>query len=555
MVGALLAASTSLGSAAQKGSGCSPVIRTLANGDPALDEGAARVTVDGLGAYGRGLPRRRRGLQSSGKLCRARDHVHVEPLSQLRRPDARRRLRRRAGRSRLRVPVHHAHQIGALLVEADAGARSDLARRIDAPADLHVHEHERERRHHALVRHLDGDLRFDGSTQDGAAASGVDGRTLTELDSVATGVPRGSPASPARSAASRHPTMDDPAVRLPPDHRRLPRHPACRRRGRLQRHERRPDRRQPLRRHSQSAVGHHSRAERERRARTATRFDAENRAPTASDDAASTPESTPVEVEVRANDDDPDGDPLAVESVTQPAHGAAAIQQNGLVRYMPAAGFHGGDSFTYTVADGRGGTASPRSRSPSRTVHADGLEDRRRPGRQHPRRHRLRHDVQRRLRQRQLRDAGGDARPGLDLRRLERRVQWAGLVHGAHRRREDSRRRLPAAASDRRRVDECRRRPRHGPRQGSGLRDFVDLDGAAQVPIGTQLDTTAGAVDVTVSRGATLDTSEFYDGVFTVLQQGPNAIGELRLEGGDFLHCVSLVPHARQEPPRAQALG
>jgi hypothetical protein len=71
-----------------------------------------------------------------------------------------------------------------------------------------------------------------------------------------------------------------------------------------------------------------------------------------------------------------------------------------------------------------------------------------------------------------------------------------------------------------------------------GTPGFVELDGAAQVPIGTQLDTTAGAVDVTISRAAALDTSEFYDGVFTVLQASPRAIGELRLGGGDFSQCL-----------------
>jgi hypothetical protein len=44
---------------------------------------------------------------------------------------------------------------------------------------------------------------------------------------------------------------------------------------------------------------------------------------------------------------------------------------------------------------------------------------------------------------------------------------------------------------------------------------------------------------VTVARSVTLDTSEFYDGTFTVLQPSPKALGELRLKGGNFLDCVS----------------
>ena len=50
---ALVAASTSLGSASS-GSGCAPIVRTIQNGDPAVTEGALRVTVDGLGEFGRG---------------------------------------------------------------------------------------------------------------------------------------------------------------------------------------------------------------------------------------------------------------------------------------------------------------------------------------------------------------------------------------------------------------------------------------------------------------------------------------------------------------------
>src|SRR5262249_14505746 len=63
-------------------------------------------------------------------------------------------------------------------------------------------------------------------------------------------------------------------------------------------------------------------------------------------------------IDVRANDSDPDGDPLTVDSVTQPQHGTAAIEPDGAVRYTPASGFEGADTFTYTVGDGRGETAT-----------------------------------------------------------------------------------------------------------------------------------------------------------------------------------------------------
>ena len=47
-----------------------------------------------------------------------------------------------------------------------------------------------------------------------------------------------------------------------------------------------------------------------------------------------------------------------MESVTQPQHGTVAILPSGRVRYTPASGYEGSDAFTYTVSDGRGGTAS-----------------------------------------------------------------------------------------------------------------------------------------------------------------------------------------------------
>lgn len=84
----------------------------------------------------------------------------------------------------------------------------------------------------------------------------------------------------------------------------------------------------------------------------------ENRAPTAVTDSGTTPRNTPTTFAVLANDTDPDGDILTVQSVTAPAHGTATLQSDGTVRYAPASGYIGVDSFAYTISDGRGGTAS-----------------------------------------------------------------------------------------------------------------------------------------------------------------------------------------------------
>ena len=85
--------------------------------------------------------------------------------------------------------------------------------------------------------------------------------------------------------------------------------------------------------------------------------------------------------------------------------------------------------------------------------------------------------------------------------------------------------------------------------------EFVELEGATQVPVRSQVDTTQGAVEVTVSRGVTLDTSEFYSGLFTVMQPSPRALGEVRLDGGSFLDCVPSVRALAKKRPARKLWG
>jgi hypothetical protein len=84
---------------------------------------------------------------------------------------------------------------------------------------------------------------------------------------------------------------------------------------------------------------------------------APNQPPVAIDDAATTISGTPVSIDVLANDSDPDGDPLTIQSVGAPRLGTVAIS-GGAIVYTPAAGAVGTDAFTYTINDGRGGTAT-----------------------------------------------------------------------------------------------------------------------------------------------------------------------------------------------------
>jgi hypothetical protein len=86
----------------------------------------------------------------------------------------------------------------------------------------------------------------------------------------------------------------------------------------------------------------------------------ENDVPVAVDDTVTTDEDRAVTVAVAANDADADADPLTVVSVSDPAHGSAAVTGGDGVLYTPDPNVSGPDSFDYVVDDGRGGTATGR---------------------------------------------------------------------------------------------------------------------------------------------------------------------------------------------------
>lgn len=80
-------------------------------------------------------------------------------------------------------------------------------------------------------------------------------------------------------------------------------------------------------------------------------------APRANDDTGTTDEDTAFDLDVLANDDDPDGDALVISAVSAPAHGTATVA-GGVVHYVPDADFCGADSFGYTAQDPDGNSAS-----------------------------------------------------------------------------------------------------------------------------------------------------------------------------------------------------
>jgi hypothetical protein len=75
--------------------------------------------------------------------------------------------------------------------------------------------------------------------------------------------------------------------------------------------------------------------------------------PLAVDDAASTPQDTPVTIDVAANDTDPDGnlDPSSATAISGPANGTLVNVGDGTFDYTPDAGYSGVDSFVYEICD------------------------------------------------------------------------------------------------------------------------------------------------------------------------------------------------------------
>ena len=86
--------------------------------------------------------------------------------------------------------------------------------------------------------------------------------------------------------------------------------------------------------------------------------DRPNTSPVANGDSATAAANQQIDIPVLANDLDAEGDKLTISTVDIPLRGSTGIGSDGTVRYEPAPGFVGTDSFTYTIVDGYGGQAS-----------------------------------------------------------------------------------------------------------------------------------------------------------------------------------------------------
>lgn len=85
-----------------------------------------------------------------------------------------------------------------------------------------------------------------------------------------------------------------------------------------------------------------------------------NPAPIAANDSFTGNEDTPISGDVSANDRDPDGDALSVDTVpvSGPANGTLVLNSNGTFTYTPNPNFNGTDTFTYTLRDADGATTT-----------------------------------------------------------------------------------------------------------------------------------------------------------------------------------------------------
>ncbi|HEX3365601.1 Ig-like domain-containing protein [Phenylobacterium sp.] len=81
--------------------------------------------------------------------------------------------------------------------------------------------------------------------------------------------------------------------------------------------------------------------------------------PNAVSDSIAATGGTPVTFDPRSNDSDPQNRPLTIIALTAPGHGTAVIGSSGTaVTYTATSGYGGIDSFTYTIANDQGATAT-----------------------------------------------------------------------------------------------------------------------------------------------------------------------------------------------------
>jgi len=77
-----------------------------------------------------------------------------------------------------------------------------------------------------------------------------------------------------------------------------------------------------------------------------------NHEPVAVDDIANVKEDTAVDINVLANDIDPDSDLLSILGTPTALHGSVTVNADGTLHYLSNANYNGSDTISYTVTDG-----------------------------------------------------------------------------------------------------------------------------------------------------------------------------------------------------------
>lgn len=80
--------------------------------------------------------------------------------------------------------------------------------------------------------------------------------------------------------------------------------------------------------------------------------------PTAVDDDSTTPEDTPININILQNDTDPDGGLISVEGLTNGQYGTTTLNADGTITYTPNLNYNGEDQFTYTLNGGSTATVN-----------------------------------------------------------------------------------------------------------------------------------------------------------------------------------------------------
>ena len=80
---------------------------------------------------------------------------------------------------------------------------------------------------------------------------------------------------------------------------------------------------------------------------------ASNQAPKALADSVIISSLSPVNINVLANDSDPEGSALSIVTFTQGAKGKVSLNSNRTLTYSPAKSLKSTDQFSYTISDGK----------------------------------------------------------------------------------------------------------------------------------------------------------------------------------------------------------